>query len=292
MKLKDLQKIFHKELDAIYGPEEVFSFFFICLESFYNISRLQLATDPELSITKEEQTPIFEALEQLKQQKPIQYIIGQAPFFGLPFKVNSNTLIPRAETEEIVDQIVKETIREIGLGNLKAPIHMLDIGTGSGCIAVTLAKQLPEAEVHAIDVSKEALKVAEDNAKLNEAKVNFIEADILETKTLEGVSKLDVIVSNPPYVREMEKKQMRANVLEHEPHLALFVEDENPLIFYKAITEFAEQNLKPNGSLYLEINEYLANEMMGLVLGYKFEDVRVKKDMFGKYRLLTATKSE
>lgn len=292
MKLKDLQNIFHKELDAIYGKEEVFSFFFICLESFYNISRLQLATDPELSITKEEQTPIFDALEDLKQQKPIQYIIGQTQFYGLPFKVNANTLIPRAETEEIVDQVVKETIREIGLGNLKAPIHMLDIGTGSGCIAVTLAKQLPEAEVHAVDVSKEALKVAEGNVKLNEVKVNLIEANILETKTLEGVSKLDVIVSNPPYVREMEKEHMRANVLENEPHLALFVENDNPLIFYKAITEFAEQNLKPNGVLYFEINEYLANEMMALVLGYKFIDVRIKKDMFGKYRLLTATKSE
>ncbi len=292
MKLKDLEKIFHKELDAIYGPEEVFSFFFICLESFYNISRLQLATNVELSITKEEQPPIFEALEQLKQQKPIQYIIGQAQFYGLPFKVNANTLIPRAETEEIVDGLIKETIRDIGLGDLKAPIKILDIGTGSGCIAVTLAKQLPEAEVYAVDVSKEALKVAEGNAKLNDVIVNFIEANILETKSLEEVDKFDIIVSNPPYVREMEKEHMRANVLENEPHLALFVENDNPLIFYKAITEFAEQNLKPNGKLCYEINEYLANEMMALVLGYGFIEVSVQKDMFGKYRLLKATKSK
>lgn len=292
MKLKDLEQLFHKELDAIYGPEEVFSFFFICLESFYNISRLQLATNPELSITKEEQTPIFDALEQLKQQKPIQYIIGEAHFYGMSFKVNTKTLIPRAETEEIVDGIIKETIREIGVGNLKAPVHILDIGTGSGCIAVTLAKQLPEAEVQAIDVSKEALKVAEENAKLNDVKVNFTEANILETKTLVNDTKFDIIVSNPPYVREMEKQHMRPNVLDNEPHLALFVDNDNPLVFYKAITEFAEQNLKPNGMLYFEINEYLANEMIALVIDYNFTNVSVKKDMFGKYRLLKATKSE
>ena len=292
MKLKDIQGIFHKELDAIYGKEEVFSFFFICLESFYNISRLQLATDPELSITKEEQEPIFDALERLKQQQPIQYIIGKARFYGELFKVDSNTLIPRSETEEMVDSIIKETVREIGLGNLKAPIYILDIGTGSGCIAVTLAKQLPEAEVFALDVSKGALKVAQENAKLNEVKVNFIEADILDTKNIENQPKFDVIVSNPPYVRELEKKQMRANVLENEPHLALFVEDDNPLIFYKAITEFAEHNLKPEGVLYFEINEYLASETLALVDSYSFNEVEVRKDMFGKYRILKAIKSE
>jgi len=286
MKLKDLKGIFHKELDPIYGKEEVFSFFFMCLESFYNISRLQLALNVELSITKEEQEPIFNALELLKQEQPIQYILGETEFYGLPFKINTNTLIPRPETEELVDWVIKD----IKADNKKDAISILDIGTGSGCIAITLAKKIKQAKVHAVDVSKKALITAQENANLNNVDVQFVETNILNTKSLKGCFDLDIVVSNPPYVRELEKQEMKANVLDNEPHLALFVDNDNALVFYKAITEFAEENLKPNGQLYFEINEYLAEEMKNLVASYGFNTIEVRKDMFGKYRMLRAVK--
>ncbi len=301
MLLKDLKNIFHKELDAIYGKEEVTSFFFMCIESFFDISRIQLALDINLSITKEEQIPIFNALDKLSKQKPIQYILGETEFYGLPFKVNEHTLIPRPETEELVDWIVEENKHggESVVENTEENcLHVLDIGTGSGCIAISLAKNISNASICGIDVSEGALKMAKKNAELNNLQVTFIKTSILDADAVESSLqkqniesfKMDVVVSNPPYVRNLEKNEMKANVLDNEPHLALFVEDDNALIFYKAITVFAEKHLKSKGQLYFEINEYLANEMIELVQVHGFKDVEVRKDLFGKDRMLKAIK--
>tara|TARA_R110002111_G_scaffold65750_1_gene107549 strand:+ start:11549 stop:12424 length:876 start_codon:yes stop_codon:yes gene_type:complete len=288
--LKDLKKIYHKELDAIYGKEEVNSFFFLCIEHYLNLPRFQLALQPEFAIIKSETDTFFEVLESLKQQKPIQYIIGKTEFYGLPFKVNENVLIPRPETEEIV-AFVLQNIKKQKL-NSKV-IKILDIGTGSGCIAITLAKHLPNAKVYALDVSKEALKVATLNAELNMANVTFIQANILVKRSLSELnmeSKFDIIVSNPPYVRKLEKVEIKPNVLDNEPHLALFVEDNDPLQFYKAITDFAVDNLKTKGELFFEINQYLGEETKALLTDVNFKEIELLKDLNGNYRMLKGRK--
>jgi release factor glutamine methyltransferase len=283
MKLKDIQLIFHQELDATYDKNEVDSFFFISLESFYNITRIKLAVNPQLILDDNEK--ILNALKRLKGQEPIQYIIGNTEFFGLPFKVNNHVLIPRPETEELVDWILTSDPRPNPDSYRYQDLTILDIGTGSGCIAISLAKNLKNAKFYALDVSKEALKVARKNAELNDVKVEFIQVDILK---IEGISdlKFDIIVSNPPYVRKLEKKLMKPNVLNNEPHLALFVEDENPLQFYKVITEFAVNNLKDNGMLFFEINEYLGNEMIQLLKDNHFKNIELKQDIFKKDRMI------
>ncbi|PWH82186.1 peptide chain release factor N(5)-glutamine methyltransferase [Algibacter marinivivus] len=284
MKVKDIQNIFHVELDVLYGEEEVNSFFFILIAHYNNITRIQLAVNPDMVIDDYEN--ILNALQLLKKQKPIQYIIGETEFYGLPFKVNENVLIPRPETEELVDWVLKE------VDNNK-PITILDIGTGSGCIAISLAKNLTNAKVYALDVSAKAIKIAKRNAELNKVTVKFIEADILKIKN-EGFMadvKFDIIVSNPPYVRVQEKALMKANVLDNEPHLALFVEDENPLLFYIAISNFASSNLNDNGQLYFEINEYLGNDMIGLLSQNHFQKIKLKQDIFKKDRMIKGVKA-
>ena len=282
MRLKDIQDIFHKELDAIYDREEVDAFFYLLIESYFNVPRFHLALHPEFSITKEEQMPIFNALHELKQEKPIQYIIGSTEFYGLNFKVNSNVLIPRPETEELVDLILK---------HYKAIEHLkiLDVGTGSGCIAVVLGKQLNNAEVFAVDISGEAIKTAKENALANGVDVSFANTDILDVnkRNLWFVDvTFDIIVSNPPYIRELEKKEMKANVLNNEPETALFVDDSNPLVFYDAICEFAINKLNANGQLYFEINQYLGPEMKTLLDNYHFNDVVLEKDLAGNDRFV------
>ncbi len=282
MKLKDIQNTFHQELGAIYASEEVDSFFYMLIESYYKVTRLQLAMDSEFAI--ENKNDILNALDLLKNQKPIQYILGETEFYGLPFKVNEQTLIPRPETEELVEWVLKYSAK------IKQ-ISILDIGTGSGCIAVSLAKYLPNSKVYALDVSNEALNMAKQNAELNNVNVQFVNADILNSETWDFEDlKFDVIVSNPPYIREQEKKFMKPNVLDYEPHLALFVKDKNPLRFYEAITRFAVDNLEENGMLFFEINEYLGNQMIQLLNDNNFNNIRLKQDMFKKDRMIKGIK--
>lgn len=291
MTLKDIQNIFHQELDAIYDRYEVDSFFFILIESLYEVTRIQLAMNPELLV--EESDGLFNALNRLKEEEPIQYILGHTEFFGLSFKVNQHVLIPRPETVELVDWIV---INKPTTNNQQPTI--LDVGTGSGCIAISLARNLKNAQVYALDVSKKALEVAKQNAELNDVDVEFIEADILVMedgrRKAENILniKFDIIVSNPPYVRELEKEHMKPNVLNNEPHLALFVKDENPLQFYKAITEFAVNNLKDNGLLFFEINEYLGNDMIQLLKQHHFTNIELKQDIFKKDRMIKGQKTQ
>ena len=286
MNLKTIQQQFHLELDAIYPKEEVDSFFFLLIESLYKVRRIQLAMEPDLKIENSES--ILNALQLLKQEQPIQYILGETEFYGLTFKVNSNTLIPRPETEELVEFVINQQKK---IEN--KPLHILDIGTGSGCIAISLAKNIPSAKVYAFDISTEALKIAKENADLNEVDITFITGDILNESTWPlffNDMTFDIVVSNPPYVREKEKPFMKNNVLENEPHLALFVKDEDPLQFYKAITQFSLSHLKEKGLLFFEINEFLGNEMIHLLTKHKFENIQLKQDIFKKDRIIKGQK--
>ncbi|WP_452229568.1 peptide chain release factor N(5)-glutamine methyltransferase [Lacinutrix sp. MEBiC02404] len=289
MRLKEIQNIFHEQLDAIYGVDEVNSFFYLLIEACCDFSRMKLALEPGKTITKAEEEAIINALKRLKEEEPIQYILGETEFYGLPFKVNKHTLIPRPETEELVDLI----LNDVNSSAFQKPISILDIGTGSGCIAISLAKNLPKAKVYALDVSAKAIEQAKENAALNNVEVVFIEADILNEKSWDlAFSSLgfDIIVSNPPYVRNLEKQEMKPNVLNNEPHLALFVADNNPLQFYEAITTFAVDHLKPKGELYFEINEYLGAAMIALLEENGFEAIELKQDIFGKDRMLKGIK--
>jgi len=289
MKLKELKELFQKKLGGLYDVEEIDSFFYILIEHYLGLKRIALALKPEISYSKEDLESILKALEFLKKQIPIQYILGETEFFGLPFKVNSHVLIPRPETEELVDWILNFEKSESVNNGLK----ILDIGTGSGCIAVSLAKNLNRAHVYALDVSHDALEVAKRNATLNNVSVEFIEADILNLETWNTEFKnlkFDIIVSNPPYVRELEKAQMKSNVVHNEPHLALFVENEDPLIFYKAITKYAVDNLTTKGYLFFEINEYLGKPMTQLLKSFNFNAIELKQDIFKKDRMIKGTK--
>ena len=280
MLLKEIKNIYHLELDPLFPKEEVDSFFYLVIDHYLGLERFVLAMQPNLVVSKDNEDPLFFALSQLKQERPIQYILGKAHFCDLEFGVDENVLIPRPETEELVYWI----INEVQKGAPREEVKILDIGTGSGCIAISLAKNLPNAKVYALDISKKALQIAGENAMDNGVDIVFLEADIL---SLEGFKdKFDVIVSNPPYVRELEKLEMKNNVVEHEPGLALFVSDGDPLIFYKKITRFALSHLKKGGVLFFEINQYLGEEMKQLLEAENFSEIELRKDMFGNDRML------
>jgi len=285
LKALDLKQIFHNELNAIYGKNEVETFYFLSTEYYFNISRLQLALDSEFTFSKSETEQLINVLHELKAQKPIQYILGETDFYGLKFKVNSDVLIPRPETEELIDWIIKDNTSR----QTDKKLRILDIGTGSGCIAISLAKQIENATVYALDVSNQALDVARTNTEVNQVNIQFIECDILDESSWNaqiGDLKFDIIVSNPPYVRYLEKQEMKPNVLDNEPSSALFVDDENPLKFYNTITALAVDKLNADGQLYFEINQYLGKEMMKLLDGYKFEGVMLRKDLNGNDRMI------
>lgn len=278
MKIKEYKFRFAESLSPFYEKDEIESFFYLILENEKHLKRIDLALNPDLEFSEEEVQKWDYYKNELQKQKPIQYLLGKTQFFGLEFFVNQHTLIPRPETEELVDWIVKENQSEKGL-------KILDIGTGSGCIAISLAKNL-EAEVFAFDISEEALMMAQKNADHNRTFVHSVEFDILN-EVWEG-EKFDIIVSNPPYVRELEKEQIKPNVLEYEPHLALFVEDENPLLFYEKIADFAKEHLSDNGKLYFEINQYLGKETSEMLKNKGFKNVILKKDIYGNDRMILA----
>lgn len=283
MKIRDYRAYFIQELTLICSAEEAESFFYIILEDLQQLKRVDLALNPDLSLFEEQLNQWNAYLTQLKLEIPVQYVLGKTNFFGLDFEVNPAVLIPRPETEELVDWIIesqKETSKDQNL-------RIIDIGTGSGCIAISLAKNIPNALVTALDVSVDALVTAQKNAENNKVDVAFKNQNILETNDLQ--EQFDVIVSNPPYVRDLEKVEIKKNVLDYEPHLALFVENDNALIFYKKIAELAQKNLKPNGFLFFEINQYLGREMIGLLEEMDFKNIILKKDIYGNDRMICAT---
>jgi len=282
MKIKEYRTQFIQTLAPIYDGVEAESFFYLILEEKQQLKRIDLALKPDLELSEEELAVWNSILEQLKLEIPIQYLLGKTSFYGLDFEVNSAVLIPRPETEELVDWIIFNNSKIEKLKDLK----ILDIGTGSGCIAVSLAKNLPNAKVFAIDVSEKALATAQKNAELNSVEVTFIEKNILETMDLG--QEFDIIVSNPPYVRNLEKEEIKKNVLDNEPHLALFVEDDDALLFYRKIAELAQKNLSNSGQLYFEINQYLGQEMIDLLEKMNFKNIELRKDIYGNDRMTLA----
>ncbi|TCD00615.1 peptide chain release factor N(5)-glutamine methyltransferase [Pedobacter frigidisoli] len=279
MKIGELEEHYVLELEQLYDEYEAKALFSLAAENVLEFSPTKLRLMKESSTDFIHFQKLLTILNDLKIGKPIQHILGEAHFYGSIFKVDENVLIPRPETEELVDWI-------ISVVNSKSPashLNILDIGTGSGCIPITLKKYLLNAEVSTLDVSLAAINVAKENADSIGVTINFINADILNFAT---EAKFDIIVSNPPYIRDLEKAQMHNNVLVHEPHLALFVSDENPLIFYKAIADFAKTNLKPDGELYFEINEYLATETIEMLQQKGFVEIELKQDMQGKDRMI------
>jgi release factor glutamine methyltransferase len=280
MKIKEYRTQFIEELTSMYDAGEAESFFYLILEEKQKLKRIDLALQPDLVFSASAIEVWNSILEQLKLEIPIQYLLGKTSFYGLDFEVNENVLIPRPETEELVDWIISnnQTISK------SSDLKILDIGTGSGCIAISLAKNILNAQVFAIDVSEKALATAKKNAILNEVNVTFIEQNILETLDLK--QEFDIIVSNPPYVRNLEKEEIKKNVLEYEPHLALFVEDHDALIFYRKIAELAQKNLSNSGQLYFEINQYLGEEMIDLLEKMDFKNIELRKDIYGNNRMM------
>ncbi|MFM7897025.1 MAG: peptide chain release factor N(5)-glutamine methyltransferase [Flavobacterium sp.] len=283
MLLKQYKTHFFNSLKNIQDEQEIESFFFILTEYLHNLKRVDVALNPNFELSDTEVEKWNAILSELQQEKPIQYITGEAWFYGLRFEVNENTLIPRPETEELIEWILNSPIT-----HHPSPITILDIGTGTGCIPISLKANLPQANVSAIDVSEKALEVAKRNAVSNKVEINFIQTNILEVEDLN--QHFDVIVSNPPYVRNLEKEEIKKNVLDYEPHLALFVEDTDALLFYRKIAQLALKNLSPNGLLFFEINQYLGKETVELLENLGFKNIELKKDIYGKDRMVKSTR--
>ena len=279
MLLKEYRTYFIEMLTPLYDVMEAESFFTIALEELKGWKRVDVALNPDAELSDDEVSKWDAVLKELELLKPIQYIFGHTYFYGLDFEVNENTLIPRPETEELVEWIIHENKN-------RGQVKILDIGTGSGCIAISLAKNLPDAQVFAIDVSADALAVAKRNSESNSVNVTFLQQDILAAETLP--EQFDVIVSNPPYVRNLEKAEIKQNVLDYEPHLALFVDDNDALVFYRKIALLAKANLPKNGKLYFEINQYLGKETTGMLEDFGFTNVVLRKDIYGNDRMTSA----
>lgn len=282
MKIKQYKTQFIQELCPIYDSGEAESFFYLILERRHQLKRIDLALNIDLTFSEVELGTWNLILDQLKNEIPIQYLLGKTSFYGLEFLVNDDVLIPRPETEELVDWVVSYN----QIHKSTNPLRILDIGTGSGCIAISLAKNIPNAEVFGLDISVKALATAKKNAELNTVRITFLHQNILEADDLE--QEFDIIVSNPPYVRNIEKQEIRKNVLDNEPHLALFVEDNDALIFYKKIAELALKNLSKNGQLYFEINQYLGKETIDLLEKMNFNTIELRKDIYGNDRMIKA----
>jgi release factor glutamine methyltransferase len=283
MKIRKYRELFIKTLSPIHGEGEAESFFYLILEQKQQLKRIDLALRPEMDFTETEILVWNTLVEQLKIEIPIQYLLGKTSFYGLDFELNSSVLIPRPETEELVDWILETNKSKVESQKLR----ILDIGTGSGCIAISLAKNITTSQVFALDVSETALAIAKINAELNKVDVTFITKDILQTDDL-GLQ-FDFIVSNPPYVRNLEKQEIKKNVLDNEPHLALFVEDGDALVFYRKISELAKKHLMPNGQLFFEINQYLGKETFALLAEMGFKNIELRKDIYGNDRMIKAT---
>jgi release factor glutamine methyltransferase len=278
MTISETSKQIRNKLKNIYPTPEIDAFTEIIFHHLFQYKRLDILLNAQTSVLPEFEIQIYNIIHQLEQYRPIQYIIGSTDFYDLPFLVNEAVLIPRPETEELVDWIITDY--------KSLTPNVLDIGTGSGCIPVSVAKHLKGSSVTAIDISTEALKVAAENASKNQVQVNFIKLDILNDCPPE-FKPFDVIVSNPPYITNNQKEKMEHNVLDYEPHLALFVPDNDPLIFYKGIASFAQKHLKKTGALYFEINEELSRETSDVICKYGFS-TEPRKDIHGKYRMIKA----
>lgn len=282
--VKDVYAACKDALKPWYDEQEIKFITTLLLNDITRLNNASLKAFPETALTANQELQIEDAIAKLKIGMPLQYVLGTAEFYGLTFKVNPSVLIPRPETEELVAWII-DTVKQSGL---KAGC-ILDIGTGSGCIPIALKKHLPAFEVTSIDISADALQTARENAELNQVEVDFVNADILQHEVLNSITgPFDVIVSNPPYVTLDDKKQMHTNVVDFEPHTALFVPEEDPLIFYRHIADFANRHLKPGGKLFFEINESLGKETLQLLDNKQFINRELRKDFRDKDRMIRA----
>ena len=289
MNIKKFRDYFNKTLKKLYPTSEIDTFLFLLLEEYLNFKRIDVVLKSNFKISPEDLILLKSSTKLLEQEIPIQYILGKTEFYGFPFILNEHVLIPRPETEELITSILEKVLKTktFHTNAKEKQLKILDIGTGSGCIPISLKKSLPFAEITAIDVSNEALTIAKKNTVLNKVDINLTQQDILKTTSLNQL--YDIIVSNPPYVRESEKKEIKNNVLNNEPHMALFVEDNNPLVFYNKIAELAKNHLSENGTLFFEINQYLGKETVELIKLKGFNKIQLKKDIFGRDRIIIAS---
>jgi release factor glutamine methyltransferase len=279
--IKDIRLYLAKELEEIYHGPEISAIANLIIKTVIGLSRLHLLYTTEQIIKQSQSEKIVEICKELKTGKPIQYILGKTIFYNCIIRVTNATLIPRPETEELVDLILKENRGFSG--------KIVDIGTGSGCITIALAANMPGAFFSGIDISEEAIGVAKENALLNNVTVSFMKGDIFNFD-FEIVDKVGIIVSNPPYIRNSEKQFMGKNILDFEPHTALFVSDSDPLAFYKAILKVSEKILLPGGRLYFEINEAMGMAMVQLLEESGYSEVQIIKDINDKERIIKGTK--
>ena len=281
MTLNEARAVLTKELKNVYDSDELRNIIELVIEHITNMSRADQVKNKVAYLTCTQLEDVDAITERLKKNEPVQYVLGEAWFAGMKFKVNKNVLIPRPETEELVDWIVKEAVSH----ELRAA-SILDIGTGSGCIPITLKKKLSQATVSAIDVCSEALFTATENAIELNADVDFLLIDFLDEEKWKALGQYDIIVSNPPYVKQSEINTMHERVKVFEPPLALFVPDNDALLFYKKLSDFSIDHLKPGGNLFVEINEALGEQVVNLFRG--FANIEMRKDMQGKDRMIKA----
>jgi release factor glutamine methyltransferase len=280
--VNDVYFKFKENLTTLYSVAEADAITSLVLTELTGYSKAYLKAFIDTEITFDQNEKLEALLTDLQTGRPVQYILGYTDFYGLRFLVNESVLIPRPETEELVEWILL-TVNKDGSNNL------LDIGTGSGCIPITLKTQMPEIDFFAVDISRDALNTAKRNAELNNVDITFVEADALDLKVpLIAGQTFTVIVSNPPYVTMTDKKQMHRNVVEHEPHTALFVPDNDPLLFYDAIARFSADHLVRGGYLFFEINESYGKETVAMLADTGFENIVLRQDMSGKDRMIRA----
>lgn len=300
----ELKNKFAHTLKSVYNKNEIYSFFYLLMDAKLQLKRVDIALNATEKIPEKELLFFVDALKKLQNEIPIQYIIGSTTFFGLDFYVNKNTLIPRPETEELVSWILSEAKKTPLPKTKNSKLKIIDIGTGTGCIAISLAKNLLNTSIWALDISNEALQIAQKNAALHKTTIQFETTNILKTNSLSNIInnnketslpatantiKFDIIVSNPPYVRMLEKQEIKSNVLNNEPHTALFVSNTNPLVFYDKIADLATKHLSKNGMLFFEINQYLGKETVALLKNKNFTTIELRKDIFGNDRMIKAT---
>jgi len=282
--IKDVFSAFKQSLGTLYDTSEIEALTLMIVSEITGSSKAMIKAFPEQEITLQQHDDLNNILARLQTGEPIQYILGHTEFYGLTFNVNPSVLIPRPETEELVEWVLNSKVE-----SQKSKVStILDIGTGSGCIAISLKKNLPTAQISAIDISTEALQTARQNAELNKADINFIHTDILNIDHSLFTTHYSLIISNPPYVTLHDKTQMHTNVTDFEPHTALFVPENDPLIFYKAIADFALNNLLTNGLLFFEINENLGKQTVEMLESKGFKDIELRKDMSGRDRMVKA----
>lgn len=285
MNMTTVGKLFDElvtELEELYSQQEAINIVRLVFQEKLGLSRVDMALNKADEIDEKSRKLIFKIAEKLIEGQPVQQVIGNVHFLNCKLRVNKNVLIPRPETEELVHWVLKE--------NTEEEISYLDIGTGSGCIAISIAKNKPESMVYAIDISQPALELAQINAISNTVEVDYINLDILNEDNWKKLKEYNVIISNPPYVPENEKGRMHTNVLNHEPHMAIFVKDSDPLIFYKKITELATKHLQKGGKLYFEIHENYGNQVKKILAENDFTDISLRKDINGKFRFVRGVK--